>query len=151
MPEPSAFRVLAFDQAAERSTGILRLIGAIVVIGSALWIAFTRPSIVGWGCAALGAAGGLAWIGLVRRGQRRISAADEHYIALEPETLRVVFGGKEQEARWDEVVGVDVDEDRLVVSVTLAKGEPVLLEPTFGGLGVYDLEAAVRQAWKAAT
>jgi hypothetical protein len=42
---------------------------------------------------------------------------------------------------WSAVTGVEVDEDRLVVLVHRMGGDPVVIEPVYDGISVYDLAA----------
>ena len=47
---------------------------------------------------------------------------------------------------WDDIASISADEDRLVVAVAPREGEPVVIPPRYGGLGMYELESAIEEA-----
>ncbi|HJL20357.1 MAG TPA: hypothetical protein RMH99_32115 [Sandaracinaceae bacterium LLY-WYZ-13_1] len=147
---PSPFRVLSLDPAAEREAATLRLVGGVVCALGAVALAGLDPPPIGWVVAALGLVGAVFWFRRWARARRVVHDAAHHRLALDPDGLRLVEGDREQAAPWDTVVDVEADEDRLVVRVTRERGDAVLIEPRYGGLGMHDLERAVRRAWDAA-
>jgi hypothetical protein len=144
------FGVLGLDAAAERSTGRLRLVAAAATLAGAIGIALASPPAAGWACAALGLLASLMWVGMWARARRVVRDEERHYLALEPGGLRLSEGASETRVPWDEIDEIEVDEDRLVLQVKRTTGAPVRVEPRYGGLGVHDLEAAVRRACQAA-
>ncbi len=143
----SPYRTLPLDRDAERSVALLRLVAAVVVAGAAIWLALLRPAGAVWICILGSLVASLAWLGMAAAARRRLRRAQDHRLVLDPEGLALVDGDRERRAPWEAVEAVEVDEDRLVVVVRV-RGEdaPIVVEPRYGGLGVLDLDAAIRAA-----
>ena len=140
------FGRLTLDRAAERDTGLLRLGAAIVTLIGVAWLAtFDLPA---WAVAlvAIAAAVAVMWVGLYVRARRRVATADAQYLETRPDGLTHASGATVREVSWTEVDAVEVDEDRLFLRVDLKDGEPLVIEPIYGGLGVYELFDAVCRA-----
>lgn len=144
------YRVIPLDPSTVRDAAVLRLIGAAICVAMAIWLGVLRPSwrIGIWAVAGLAVAA--FWVRRFGKSRRTLRRADRCFVALEPERLRVGRGGEDTlEIGWDEVTGVDVDEERLEVRVTRDGADPVYIEPVYGGLGVYELAEAVQRAHEA--
>lgn len=140
------FRTLPLDRSSERADAALRLTAAVVVLGGGVWLALVAQDPKLWVCSGAALLASAAWLAMGLRARRRIRDAERHRLDLRPEALHLLEGRVERRVRWADVRQIEVDEERVVVRVSLADGEPVILEPRFGGLGVHDLEAAVRRA-----
>lgn len=150
MPSASPFPTLPLDRGAERAVAALRLTAALSVTAGAIWLALLRPSPIVWVCIAAAAAAALAWLVMGLRAGRRIKDADRHRLVLEPSGLRLIEGPRERRIAWPDVERIEADEERLVLRVSVRGGEPLVIEPRYGRLGVHDLEAVVRRAFDAA-
>ena len=89
----------------------------------------------------------LAVFGATMAWWRRITASAERashvvLLALAPSGLTLAPA---PEIAWSEVSRVEVDEDRLVVLVHRTGGEPLVIEPVYDGISVYDLAALVER------
>lgn len=148
--EPSAgvepFRTLPLDRGSEGAVAALRLTAAIAVLAGAVWLVLVAKDPAAWVCSGAALLASVAWLVMGLRARGRIRAAERHRLSLEPKALHLVEGSHERRVPWADVERIEVDEERLVVRVSIAEGEPLIIEPRFGGLGVHDLEAAVRRA-----
>jgi len=145
-PETEPFRTLPLDRSSERAVAALRLTAAVVVLGGAIWLALVAADPKLWVCSGAAFLASAAWLAMGLRARGRIRNAEQHRLVLRPQALHLVEGGRERRVLWADVREIEVDEERLVVRVSIADGEPLIIEPRFGGLGVHDLEAAVRRA-----
>lgn len=143
------FRVLALDSA-ESEYGALRLVGAIATAAGSITLVALQPSLFGWMCAFVGFGISGMWIGRWLQARRMTDRADEHFLALAPSGLELSAGAARTEVGWDAVEAVRVNEDRLVLEIAHRDGDTLKIDPRYGGLGLYDLEAAVSSAWEAA-
>lgn len=142
----SPFRTFEEDVGGGRAIASLRLLGAVVVLAGGAWLVVSTPTPFAGGMALLALLVALAWIGGYVRSRRRTATL---VLSLTPEALEVTLGDRVDRAAWADVAAVVVDEDRLVVKIERRSGEPLVLDPLWRGLGVYDLEAAIRAAWVA--
>lgn len=145
-PDTEPFRTLPLDRESERAVRALRLTAAVVVLGGAVWLALVAGDPKLWVCSGAAFVASAVWLVMGLRAGRRIRDAERHRLDLDPHALRLLEGGVERRVPWGDVRHIEVDEERLVVRISIADGEPVVLEPRYGGLGVHDLEAAVRRA-----
>lgn len=143
----SPFRTLEEDVGGGRAIASLRLVGAVVVLAAGAWLVVSTPTARAGGMALLALLVALAWIGGYVRSRRR--TAPKLLLRLTPEAVEVVLADRIDRAPWADVRGVAVDEDRLVVRIERHAGEALVLDPLWRGLGVYDLERAIRAAWEA--
>jgi hypothetical protein len=99
-----------------------------------------------WVLVALSLVVAIAWLAMAGRAQKRLRAPAEHALLLDRSGLCLRDGTAERRVVWQDIAAISVDEDRLVVRLDVRGGEPLSIEPRYGGLGVYDLEAALRAA-----
>lgn len=90
-------------------------------------------------------AAGIAWARRANAAGSR--AASRTQLVLAPTGLTLT---PQPELPWAEIASVEVDEDRLVVLVRRTTGEPLVLEPVYDGVSVYELAQAVVLAKNAA-
>ncbi len=147
----SVFRTLPLDRQAERSAALLRLVAALVVALGAIWLVLLSPPVWVWACAALAIAASIMWIVMGLRARRRLVDAARHRLVLDEHALSLVEGDDERQIPWGAIESIALDEERLVVRVNVRDEERLDIEPRYGGLGAYDLEAAIRRALRAAT
>lgn len=136
---------LDVDQRAVRDTQRLRgAAAAIAIVGSA-WLAATQNHWLVGGFAVLTGVYGVFWW---RRGLREQARALQagHHVLLDLTGITLHDGPRTTHVLWTDVAAVVVDEDRIVVNVMRSQGEPVVVEPIFGGLGVYDLRDTIHRA-----
>ncbi len=128
---------------------ILRGVAAAWTLLSVVWLGFVLRNWIGLGFALIGGLFVLIWAGMVAKARKR--AHLRVALRLTPEALHYEDGVSESAIAWGDVRSVEVDEERLVVRIEHAAGEPQLLESMFVGVGIYDLADAVRDAWRAST
>jgi len=136
------------DRRALRETLWLRGTAALITIVSSAWLTATQNH---WVLAIGGAlAGGFAIVWL-RRGLRDHAHAlhGDQNVLLDHNGITHQRAGEAIHVGWDNVVSVDVDEDRLIVNLACRGRPDLIIEPCFGGLGVYDLQAVIAGARKA--
>jgi hypothetical protein len=101
----------------------------------------------GWILAILAGLAALGWIAAFRASRRRRAAGPERwFLELDREGLTLAEGHRRHQIAWRQVKHVEVDEDRLVVAVHRLGAPPLVLEPRYRNVGVYDLAEAVRRA-----
>lgn len=98
-------------------------------------------------------AGGFVAVFWFRRWARsRVETADptKSYLELTEAGFHLAHAGEVERIPWELVRAVEADEERVAVRVEVAEREDALyVEPTFGGLGLYELESAMRAAREA--
>lgn len=153
MSAGSPYRDLALDVRSERELRVFRAIAATVVGSVAVLVIALSPGFRGWACGAVSLLFALGWGVAARRARGRIEAREDWVLGLRPSHLELREGpGRAESVPWSDVGRVEVDEERLVVTVARGEGVPPLrIEPRFGGLGAYELAAAVEAARRAAT
>jgi membrane protein implicated in regulation of membrane protease activity len=127
------------------------LVGAIVVTGAAIWLVLVmRMTIAHWLVVGVALLVAVIWVAMFARARRRIAAPDRHALSLTPDAMVLIEGKREDRVEWGEIARIDVDEDRLMVKVEARGRDPLYVEPRYGGLGVTELERAIRSAYEAA-
>lgn len=142
------FQRLPLDSRAS-DAGLLRFWAAIAAIVGAVWLAVSGPPL--WAWIAVGGAALVAVFWLRRWARSRGAArAPEGYLELREDGFTVAQPEGTERVEWTDVRAVEADEERVAVRVDLAHAKRSLfVEPTFGGLGLYELEAAMRAAREA--
>ena len=136
---------------AERGVAGLRLAGAALVAGCAVWMAATEPGPLGWFFVVLLGLFAVGWLFAARGGRRRARGSDAWFLEIGPGGLVLAEGARRREVAWDEVTGVEVDEDRLVVTLDTTTGSPVIVQPRYRGVGLHELGGLLREAHRGAT
>jgi hypothetical protein len=123
---------------ADRDEARLRIVAAVVSsLGAGLY-ALARPGPLAITVSLATVAASFAWAARVRRSVER--ATQETLLVLAPTGVTLAPNA---ELLWASVRGVEVDEDRLVVLVHRHDAEPLVIEPVYDGMSVYDLAALV--------
>lgn len=118
----------------------LRIVAAVLSsLGAGLY-ALARPGPFSIVVSVTVIAAGVAWAARARRTAER--ATLDTLLVLAPSGLTLAPG---PEIPWSVTTGVEVDEDRLVVVVHRSDGDPVILEPVYDGISVYDLAQRVER------
>ncbi|MCA9606015.1 MAG: hypothetical protein KC619_10495 [Myxococcales bacterium] len=146
---PAPYQRLPLDSRAS-DVGLLRFWAAIAAIIGAIWLAVSAPP--WWAWIAVAGAAFIAFFWLRRwRGSRALVEADaDAYLELREDGFTVAQPGATSRVAWTKVRAVEADEERVAVRVDLADTTDALyVEPTWGGLGLYELEAAIRAAREA--
>jgi hypothetical protein len=127
---------------------VLRLGAAIATAIAVSWYLAVEPAPGMWVCALLVVAviAAFAWVVMGLRSQKRVGEP-RCFLRLDREAL-VLADGEERAIAWDAVENVEIDLERLVVRVAVRDAPECVIEPRFGRLGVYDLEAAIKRAWE---
>ena len=137
------------DARSERQTASLRVVAALLALLAGGWLlALPYPLLYLFALASLAFA--VIFLGSAARMRTRSLRAQDHYLDLGPDALRVREGDRVQIVPWGEVRSVRVDEDRLVVWVDRGTGPSPELEPRYRGLSLHGLGAAVHRAFCAA-
>lgn len=133
--EASPFRTLRAGRA-DLDEARLRIAAAVVSsLGAGLY-ALAQPGPFAVVVSITVIAAGIAW---ARRANKAAARATlETLLDLAPTGFTLARAG---EVAWSTVTGVEVDEDRLVVLVHRTSGDPVVVEPVYDGISVYDLAA----------
>jgi len=141
-------RRFELDSAAERATGWLRLAGAAVVALCAAWIAGTGPGTFGWVVVVVCVLISVGWFFAWRKGRARARTAGDWYLELGTRELLLAEGARRTQIPWAEVDRVDVDEDRLAVSVRRARDlPPMSIQMRYRGVSLHELGEEIRRAW----
>lgn len=139
-----AFRTLPLDERAIGEIARLRLGAAVVCLLAALWLVLRSPPWWAW-IAVVGAlVSGVFWIR--RWAAARGQIAERGAVELEKSGFRVIVAERAEAVGWDDVVAVEADEERVALRVSLTDGDPLFIEPVYGGLGLYELEEAFEAA-----
>jgi len=136
---------LDVDQRTVRDTRRLRTAAAALAIAGSVWLAATQNHWLVGGFAVLTGVYGVFWLRRGLREQDRALQAD-HHVLLDLTGITLHDGPRTTRVLWTDVAAVVVDEDRIVVNVMRSQGEPLPIEPIFGGLGVYDLRDTIQAA-----
>jgi|SRR5687768_8394968 len=143
-------QVFRLDAGTERSVAVLRWVAAAAVLGATTWMAFLGPSPLCW----LGILGSwlvvVGWFFAGRAARRRARNPDRHYLALRAGGLALADGGPEISVPWDQVIAVEIDEEKLLVRVTRVSDPVLLIEPRYG-TPLDALREAIVRAWRAYT
>lgn len=134
------------DAGAERATANLRLFGAVVVSGCAIWMAASDPSALGWFFVIFAALFALGWTAAGMRGRRRARQTEGHFLEVRDDGLLLADGARRLQVPWNEVDTVDVDEDRLVIEVRRRTGDPIVVQPRYRGIGLHELGRVLADA-----
>lgn len=146
MAEP--FRVLTIDSSVSE-VAALRLGAAVLCVLSVVWLALSSPPWWALLLIPLGLFVVVFWVRRYQAAQRGLEGARGH-IDLRPEAFHLVTQAGAEVIEWERVASVEADEDRVALRIDLHEGtEPVWVEPTYGGLGLYELEEAFRSARQA--
>jgi hypothetical protein len=137
--------VYTLDVRNEKQVAWFRITGGVVCLAGALAIGSLGPPLVGWVVVLIGVAAGLGWLVAGARGLRRAKAPTRYFVALREAALELGDGPRVVSVPWDELLSAEVDEERLVVVLRRKDKDPVLLEPRFPKLSVYDLAKAVQE------
>ncbi len=139
---------LDLDRRAVTQTFALRAVAATLAFVSSLWLLVAGRGI--WLSLAAVIAGVFAVVWLVRglRDQRRALQAG-HHVLLDNHGITIALGDRHTQIGWDNVASILVDEDRLMVAVQPTGGPTLMVEPHYGGLGVYDLHAVIARVFEA--
>ncbi len=135
------------DHAALAATRRLRVVSAVLVLGASAWIFASEPSGV---AVALGAIGCLVAFGWMAASTRTWISARDHaadHLLLAADRLTLADGKIRHHIDWTEVTDVKVDEERLVVLVTLRGARALRIQPQYQGVSLDELGQAVREAW----
>jgi hypothetical protein len=133
------------DAAAERSTGRLRLVAAIVTLAAVFWLATSDPGMVGWAVAVLGTLVSAGWLESYRRCRRRAAEASKHFLEISEDGLTLAEGDRKHHIAWTEMKAVEVDEERLAISVSRTGAAPLTIQPRYRGVSLEELAAAIRE------
>ncbi len=133
------------DAGAERATGRFRLVAAMVTLAAVVWLATSGPGMVGWAIAVLGTLVSVGWLASYRRGRRRAAEAHRFFLELDTEGLTLAEGEVEHHIAWADMKDVEVDEERLVVSVSRRGGPPLTIQPRYRGVSLLELATAIRE------
>lgn len=141
---------LDLDRRVVRETFTLRLLAYVIAALGGLWLAAVAQQIALRVTGVLACAFALMWLA---RGLRERSAALQvtHHVLLDHEGLAQCHADKITTRSWRDVGAVTVDEDRLVVVIDSPTHARLVLEPIYGGLGVYALRDVIAETWRAAT
>lgn len=150
MSDPLALPLqLELDRRALREHLWLRAVASVIAILASAWLLAAQDH---WSVALGGTLAGAFAVVWLARGLRDHARAlqGEHHVLVDNDGITHQQGARTTRVGWDNVVAVAVDEDRLVVKVECRDCPSLIIEPSFGGLGVYDLQAVIAGAWKAA-
>ncbi len=148
MAAPADAQRLDLHIPAERGPARLRLLGSVSVGIAAIWIFASHPGTGGVLVGLTAALCSVGWAASYARASRTIRAAGTHFIAWDARGLTLAVGKDQHQVPWNEITGIVVDEERLVVVIERTSGPGHRIEPRYGGLGVYALGERLRTAWQ---
>ena len=143
----SPYRTLPLDERTN-DVGLLRFWAAIAAIVGAIWLGLSRPPWTAWIAVAAAAFVALFWFRRWARARAASLDPSKSYLALDADGFELAHEGATERVAWQSVRTLEADEERVAVRVERAGGV-LYVEPTFGGLGLYELEAAMRAAREA--
>jgi len=128
--------------------GQLRALRRLAGFGSVLaglWLAVVAD---GWSlrvCGLVSAAVGLAWAltAPARRAGPGADAPGPGYLEVGPAGIELSEGGRQERLAWTELRRAVLDEDRLAVRLERLEGPPLVLEPHYENVGVYEIFEAI--------
>ena len=143
------YRKLPLDRRVS-DIGLLRFAAAVISVIGCVWLALSGPPAWAWVLVV----GGLffAWFWLRRWAQaaKQTLEPDQSYLDLTEDGFSVATAGEVQDVAWERVRVVEADEERVAIRIELAETDaPLYVEATYGGLGLYELEAAMQTAREA--
>lgn len=139
---------IELDVRGERGVAWLRLVGAVVVAAMATILAVQGAGSIGWTLIVLTWLVAVGWSFAFLAAKRRLARHEGWYIELGPSALTLALGaGKVTTLRWEAVEAVEVDEERIEVTVTHSEGT-LRVPSMWRGHGVYELAARLREAWE---
>jgi hypothetical protein len=148
-PPPELPIRFELDPRAGRDASIVRGAAAAVLIVAGFWtllLPFTVPRMV--------ALAGLIFAGLwLLRAHRDTVAAQrphEHFLELAADGITLGAPGQVTTLPWQQLRGLELDEDRLVLRLHPSEGSPIVIEPHYHGIDLYDLRDLIAETWKAA-
>lgn len=152
-PEPSAEpppvyeRRFEMDAVAELSSGKLRLFAAALVVIAIGWMLTAGPGALGYALAFIGGLVSIGWVFAYRRAVARSRMGLSYFLDLAPDALLLAEGEVRHHIDWAEVTDVEIDEEKLVVSVSRRGAPPLRIQPRYRGVSLEELGEAVRRAW----
>jgi hypothetical protein len=120
------------------------LVGAILILSG-------DPGSIGWVVALVGLGAAVGWAVAFARSLRRTAARDQAFLEVRQRGLVLADGPHRHQIPWTDVKEVEVDEDRLVVRISKGTEPPVIVEPRYRRVGVYDLCETIRRGWLGAS
>lgn len=132
----SAPRRFELDRRAEREIAGLRLGSAILLLPVSVYVLAVDAPMGAKTLAVVGLFGSLIWSLSWVRSRRHLRDAERHYLSLSEDGLTLCLGGDERSVAWASVRDVDVDEDRLVIVVSLDDGQRLDVPPGWEGIGL---------------
>ncbi len=85
------------------------------------------------------------WVVAYRRSRTRAAQAARHFLEISEAGLTLAEGEEEHHIAWTEMETVEVDEERLVVSVARKEAAPLTIQPRYRGVSLEELAAAIRR------
>lgn len=144
-----AFRVLPLDDRVGDVAG-LRLAAALLCVLAVIWLALTNPPLWALVAIPLGLAAAFFWVRRFLLARTSLRGEHRGHLDLRSDGFHRVTNEGAEVFLWGRVAAVEVDEDRVALRIELGDDdEPVWVEPVYGGLGLYELEAAFRAAREA--
>jgi hypothetical protein len=140
--EPERLRV---DARSERVSARVKGLAGALAIGSGVWL-LALPHPLAWPFAFAGIVFGALW--LRRAFVQPRSEGD--YLELGRDALEQCEAGDTRRVAWQDIVAIDVDEDRLAVRIDSGEPTPLLIEPRYG-CDVYALRDMLQWTWHAAS
>lgn len=143
------FRKLPLDRRVA-DVGLLRFAAAVISLIACVWLALTGPPIWAWVVVVSGLFFAWFWVRRWAQSARETLEPDKSYLDLTEDGFSVATAGDVKAVAWDDVRVVEADEERVAVRIELAEvDDPLYVEATYGGLGLYELEAAMQSARRA--
>lgn len=138
---------LPLDRRAVRETLVVRAVAAVITMVGSAWLLATQDH---WSLAIAGLLTGVfavVWLARGLRVHRSALEAGEH-VLLDHNGLTHCERERSTYVGWEDVVRLVVDEDRLMVALRTRDQREIMIEPSFAGLGVYDLKDLIARAWR---
>jgi len=140
-------RRFLLDRSAVVATRRLRLGSAFVILVANAWLFTSEPSGL---VAAVGAISILVALGWIAASVRTAAYMRDHstdHLSLDTDGLRLADGSVRHHIGWTNVTDVEIDEEKLVISVSQRDAPPLRIQPRYQGVSLDELGQAVREAW----
>ncbi len=156
MPDPAAATygpvIVRFDADPnqERTYARVRTVTACVSAAASALVLLSNVPVAVFLVALLGLAISVVWLFEARKAAQRAETPQTAFLAAHARGLLWADGPRPPIwVAWDEVMDLDVDEERLTVRVTRKAAPPLHIPPRYPGVEIHELVFKLRKAWAA--
>jgi hypothetical protein len=127
------------DMDGERQAAALRLLAAVLALGSGLWLMAVADELWLRGVGLTSCGFAVLWARRHWKQRKSQLPGQAHYLEIGEHHLALAEGADARSLPLSCIQAVEIDDDRLLVVLRLHDGEPWLIEPRYRGVGLRDL------------